>query len=477
MQVTKKKSEKLRHELNVKVPARDIDSKANERLAQIAKTVKMPGFRPGKVPLDLVKKNYGQSIRGEILEKIVNETSNQAILDQKLRPALKPKIEIISFDEGKDLEYSMEIEVFPEIQPLDYTKISLTQYKTTPAEKDVQESLDALAAQAKEFAAVERAAKKGDAVRIDFKGFHKDIAFAGGEGKNYRLELGSNSFIPGFEDQLIGTKAGDKKKINVTFPEAYHKEDLAGEPAMFEVTVHEVLEAKKPEINDELAKKFGLESAAKLKEEIGKRLQQEFDTACRTLCKRELFDKLDEKASFEVSEQMVENELNAIWSQMTGHHHHDDGSTCDHESHNTEEKEKFRKTANRRVRLGVLLSETGNKEGIKVDQRELVNAMLEQARQYPGQEAKVIEYYKSRPELLQEFSGPILEEKVVDFILGKVTLEEKPISTDALKAKLETLEKEAADGQEDGDAKPAKASKTEAKKETKSTTKKESGKK
>jgi trigger factor len=440
MQVTKKKEDHLKREYQITVPANDIGTAVNQRLTQLSKTVRLPGFRPGKAPLDLVKKNYGQSVMGEVLEAMVEKTSKEAIEKEKLRPALKPRIQIIKFEEGKDLEYKMEFEIYPEVPKVEYGKLKLPQYTVETGEKDVDEAIGRIAEQFKDFAPItdKRASKKGDTVKIDFRGLLEGVAFEGGTAKGVNLTLGSGTFLKDFEEGATGMKAGEEKTIDVTFPADYHNADLAGKKTKFELKVHEILAPKDQPIDDAFAKKLGLKDLATLKEQVKKQLQSEYAQAGRTLQKREMFDQLDRSYPFEVPQQMVDMEIHAIGHQM-GVHHHEDG----HDHHNpkvSKEEEKYRPLAERRVRLGILLSEIGGLEKLQISPQDISKAVGEQARQFPGQEEKVYQYYREHPEALAEFHGPILEEKVVDFLIGKATLTETKLSAAALQKKLEELE-------------------------------------
>ena len=425
MQVKQVSADKLKREYTITVPANDISSKINERLQALGKNAKVAGFRPGKVPPQVIKKQYGKNVMGEVLDQMIQQTSSQALADEGIRPALQPKIEIIGdFEEGKDLEYKMELEILPEIPEVDLSKIKIEKPKANVGDKEIDEALERIARQAKSFNPVDRKAKKGDAVLIDFKGFVGDEAFEGGEAKGHTLELGSDSFIPGFEDQLVGTKAGDKKDVNVTFPEQYHSDDLAGKEAKFEVTVHEVQEAAPQEVNDELATQLGLESLDKLKEAITEQMNGEIEQACRTKAKKALFDQLYEQYVFDTPEEMTELEFKSIWQQVEQARAADpDSEEFKGKSDKALEKE-YREMAERRVRLGILLADIGNKQELTISQQELTNAIMAEARQYPGQEQKVFEHYQEHPEHLEAIRGPLLEEKVVDFILEKVTVKE-----------------------------------------------------
>jgi trigger factor len=381
--------------------------------------------------MDIVKKNHGQRVMGEVLEIVVDNTSREALQKEDARPALRPNIEITSFEEGKDLVYKMAFEVLPEVPAVEFDKIKIERPKVAVTDTEVNEALEKISGQAKDFAKVDRAAKNGDAVQIDFKGFVDGEAFEGGEGKDFQLELGSNQFIPGFEEQLVGKKAGDDVKVDVSFPEQYHSEALAGKKSVFEVQIHEVKEAKAAEIDDELASKMGFEDLPKLKEAIKTQIATEIDGACRTHAKKALFDALSEQFTFDVPEQMEQMEFDTVWKQVQQAKEAEPEAE-EFQKSDDELKKEYKDMANRRVKLGILLSDLGGKNEITVDQEEVNQAVFAEARQYPGQEQKVFEYYRDHPENLESLKGPILEEKVVDFILEKVSVTDKEMSVEDL---------------------------------------------
>ncbi len=429
MQLKQTKSETLFRSYDVTVPANDIEQQLNQRLNQLSKTIKMPGFRPGKVPVEIVKKQHGKNVMGEVLEKVVDQTMREAIEKEKLKPATQPKVEIKEFDEGKDLVYSMDVELLPDIPEIDFSKITVERPKIEVKDEDIQESLENLAQQAKQYEPIEgkRAAKKGDAVKIDFKGFIGDEAFEGGQAEGHQLVLGSNSFIPGFEDQLTGAKAGEEKEVKVSFPEDYHADHLAGKEARFEVKVHEILAEQEGRIDDELAKRMGLESLDSLKEVMKQQMQQEADKAAHLHAKKELFDELDALCDFPIPEGMEKNEFDAIWQQLQ----QAKAQNPDADEFKKPEKElkaEYEEMAKRRVRLGILLAELGGKYKLQVTPQELQAAVNQEVQRYPGQEQQVMEFLQKNPQQLESFKGPILEEKVVNKLFEEVTVKEKPMT-------------------------------------------------
>lgn len=441
MQITQTKQEELKREFTVTMSAEEIDQKVNERLTELGKTVNMPGFRPGKVPLKLLKSKYGKAVMGEVLESAVNDSTLKAINENSLRPAMRPKIEVKTFDEGKGLEYTMAIEILPEIKVMDLSTIELEKLTSAPQKKDIDEALERIANANKTSEKVEekRAAKTGDIVVIDFDGTVDGQPFPGMKGNDFPLELGSKSFIEGFEDQLVGMKAGDSKTIKVTFPKDYAHDKLRGVEAEFKVDVKELRAPSKPKIDDEFAKKLGFESLAKVEEVVQKQIQDEYDQLARMNLKRALLDVLDEEHNFTVPAGMVESEFQGIWQQLKGHDHaHDDpnhvhGPDCNHEAEGSEEeKEEYRAIAERRVKLGLVLAEVGRINKVEVTNQELQQAVINEARKYPGKERQVFEYYQQNPQALEAVKAPIYEDKVVDFILERSKIGNRQVTIEEL---------------------------------------------
>lgn len=440
MQITQTKNEALTREYTVKMTAAEIDTKITEKLAELGKTVKLPGFRPGKVPMTLLKSKYGKAVMGEVLEAAVNESTLKAINENNLRPAMRPKIEVKTFDEATGLEYNMAIEVLPEIKVMDVSTIKLEKLTAKPAPEALKEALARIAASSKTHEKVEekRAAKTGDVLVIDFDGTVDGKPFPGMKGADFALELGSKSFVDTFEEQLVGAKVGDHKTVTVTFPKDYAHDKLRGVEAVFKVDVKELKKSVVPPVDEEFAKKAGFESLAKLEEAVEKQIQGEYDQVARMNVKRALLDILDEQHDFELPAGMVEAEFQGIWSQVKGGHDHGDpnhvhGPDCNHEAEGTpEEREEFHEIAERRVKLGLLLAEIGKQNKIEVTNPEIQQAVIAEARRYPGQEREVFEYYQKNPQALESLKAPVYEEKVVDFILGKSKVDVKEVSIDAL---------------------------------------------
>jgi trigger factor len=429
MNVTETAHEGLNRTWRVVVPAIEIGANVDRRLTELSKTIKLPGFRPGKVPLSLVKKRYGSSIMGEVLEKTVQDSSSKLLQDNDVRPALEPKIEVVSFAEGTDLEYTMAVEALPDIEPADLVGVSLERVVAPVDDKAVDEAIDRIANNNRDFEPVKkkRAAKKGDQLLIDFAGTVDGEARPGMDGKDYPLELGAGNFIPGFEDQLIGIKPEETKTITVTFPEQYHAAELAGKEAQFEVTAKELRAPVKTEVNDEFAKKLGLTDLETLKKMAREQIEGEYGRLTRLKLKRSLMDALAERHDFPVPQGMVELEFESIWKQVQAELTEEEKAKPEDEV-----KAEYRTIAERRVRLGLLLSEIGKRNTIQVTQEELNRGLIAEARRYPGQEREVLDAYRNNPRALDALRAPIYEDKVVDHILGTVTLTDRSVTPEEL---------------------------------------------
>lgn len=434
MKVTQTSSEGLKRDFTVVVEAAEIESKVTEKLTTVGQQVRLPGFRPGKVPMNILRQRFGRSVMGEILEETVNETSQKALNDNELRPAQQPKIEITKFDEGEDLEFTIEVEVMPDFEPMDFSKLKLEKLVSEVEDAKVDEAIDQIASQQKNFKKVarNRKAKEGDALLIDFLGKVGGVAFEGGAAEGHQLELGSGQFIPGFEDQLIGQKGGDELEVNVTFPENYGSADLAGKDAVFEVKVHEVQEAADVEIDDEFAKKMGLDDLAALKDAVRGRMEEEYGQLSRQTLKRNMLDALADGHEFEVPPGMKEAEFNSIWDQFKQELVRQGEKLEDQDQSEEELQAEYNDIAERRVRLGLLLAEVGRINNIDVSNEEVQQAMIAQARNFPGQEQQIFEMFQKNPEMQNSLRAPIFEDKVVDFISELATVSEKKVSYDEL---------------------------------------------
>lgn len=430
MQVKEIKNDGLSYEMEVTVSQSEIDQHVDTKLAEYGKTLKIPGFRPGKVPLQVLKQRYGRMVQGEVLEEAVNDSSRKALNEKGLRAALQPKIEVKEFEEGKDLTYTMNVEVLPEFELMDFKGLDLTKQTTKPTDKEIDEAIGKIAENNKDSVEVkaDRATKKGDIITIDFKGrtAKDDQEHPGMASEDFDLELGGGQFIGGFEDQLVGKKVGDKVEVKVTFPETYHAAELAGQDAIFDVDVKMIKELKDSKVDDDFAKKLGLTDLDALKKAIEEQLQKEYDKVSRLKLKRDLLDIFDDSHEFPVPQGMLDIEFDTIKQQISmeqpdkvkdGALQFDDG-----------EEEELKAIADRRVRLGMILSEIGRQNNIQVTDAELQRAVIEEAQRYPGQEAQVFEYYRSNPQAQEAIRGPVFEDKVVDFVLELAKLKEKEVS-------------------------------------------------
>lgn len=458
MQVTETSSEGLRREYSVVVPKDDIDGRMNARLVEVGASVSVPGFRPGKVPMPVLKQRYGQAVRGEILEQTIQDTIQQALEEKDIRPAMEPKIDLVTFEEGVDLEYKLTVEVIPEIDPIDFGSIELERLTADIPDDDVDQSIQRLAEQQKTFAAEDgRAAENGDQVVMNFVGRIDGEAFDGGSADGMELELGSGRFIPGFEDQLVGAKAGDKKEVNVTFPDDYQAENLKSKAAVFDVEVTEVRSPAAVEINEEFATSMGAENLDALKTMVRDQIGGEYTQVSRGRLKRDLLDQLSDKADFEVPPTMLQEEFDNIWKQLEEAKENDRLDEDDKGKSDDELRERYEEIAARRIRLGLLLSEIGRANNLTVSQDDLNRAMAEQAQRFPGQEAMVMQYYQENPQAMQELQAPIFEEKIIDYILELAKVTDRKVTTEELLA----------DPEEGGSEKKAKTKKAKKKKAAK----------
>jgi len=432
MQITEVSAQGLKREYKVVINAAALDAVVSEKLEQLRQRVNMPGFRPGKAPAALVKKQYGRALLGEAMEEQVNSALKDTIEGKGLKPAMQPKVEITSFEEGKDLECSLTIELLPEIEPGDFKQIKLERMTVDIGESEVDEFVAKIAENQKTYEKVERAAEKGDQILLDFSGSVDGVKFDGGTAENYPLVLGSNSFIPGFEDQLIGKAVGEPVTVNVTFPENYGNSDLAGKAAVFACTIREVKAGQQATVDDEFAKRFGLGSLQELRENVKRDLGQEYKGLSRLQMKRSLLDQLAEANQFDVPPGMVELEFDQIWKEVTSDEARFKAELAEEKKTEDELKAEYTKIAERRIRLGLLLSEVGRRNNIEVKPEEVTKAMIEQARRFPGQERQVMEYFQKNPEASASLRAPIFEDKVIDFIVEMASVTEKPVSKEEL---------------------------------------------
>jgi trigger factor len=429
MQITETNAEGLKREFTVTVASNDIEKKMQDRLTEIGRTIRLPGFRPGKVPIPVLRKRYGASVMGEVLEKAVSDSSAQAMRDHNLRPALQPKIEIVSFKEGADLEYKMAVELLPEIKPIDFSEIHLERLRPEVPEDEIDKAVQRIAEPNRKSEPVDRPAAIGDVAVIDFAGKVDGKEFPGGSAQGHSLELGSSRFIPGFEDQLIGAKAGEHRAVKVTFPAEYGSEELAGKDAEFAVDIKEVREKQSLAIDDDLAKEMGFDALDGLRKAVREQLERDYGGLARQRLKRALLDQLAAKHDFPVPPGMVDLEFDTIWKQFQEAREQNKDAVDEDVGKSDEQlKTEYRAIAERRVRLGLLLSEVGRANAITVNQDEVNRALGEEARRHRGYEKQVVEFYRSNPEALANLRAPIFEDKVVDFITEMATVADKTVS-------------------------------------------------
>ncbi|MEQ9693258.1 trigger factor [Shimia sp. SDUM112013] len=444
MQVTETLNEGLKRAYAITVTAAELDEKVNEKLTEAQPEIEMKGFRKGKVPMPLLKKQFGERLLGESMQEVIDGAMNKHFEDSGDRPALQPKVEMKNGEDwkpGQDVEVTMEYEALPEIPELDLSGISLEKMVVKADDAAVDEALANLAETAQDFKKRRKGskAKDGDQVVMDFVGKIDGEAFEGGSGDDFPLVLGSNQFIPGFEEQLVGVKEEEEKDVTVSFPEDYQAEHLAGKEAVFTCTIKEVKEPVAAEINDELAQKFGAEDLAALKTQIGERLEAEYAGAARAVMKRALLDKLDEMVSFDLPPSLVEAEAGQIAHQLW---HEEHPEVTDHNHGEIEPTEEHTKLAERRVRLGLLLAEMGQKAEVEVTDAEMTQAIMNQARQYPGQERQFFEFIQQNQQMQQQLRAPLFEDKVVDHVFDQATIADKEVTKDDLQAAVEALEDE-----------------------------------
>ena len=444
MQVTETLNEGLKRAYSIKLTAAELDTKVTEKLHEAQPDVEMKGFRKGKVPLALLKRQFGQRIMGEAMQETIDGAMSKHFEDSGDRPAMQPNVEMKEgekWKEGDDVEVSLTYEALPTIPEVDFSKIKLQKLVVKSDKAAVDEALDNLASSANDFKDRKKGskAKDGDQIVIDFIGTVGGEAFDGGSSEDYPLVLGSNSFIPGFETQLVGCKVGEDKKVKVTIPQEYGSENLAGKDAEFACKIKNVKEPVPAKINDELATKFGAEDLKALKAQISERLESEYGGAARAVMKRHLLDALDKKVKFELPPSLVEAEAKQIAHQL---YHEENPDVKDHEHEDIKPSKEHNKLAERRVRLGLLLAELGQKAEVEVSDAEMSQAIMAQSRQYPGQEKEFFEFMQKNEQMQQQLRAPIFEDKVVDHIFEQATVTDKKVNKTELQTAVEALDKD-----------------------------------
>ena len=452
MGITLTLSEGLKREFDLIVTSSEINKLVDEKLSNIAKEASLPGFRPGKVPVSVVKNRFGKQVLGEVVRECVDSATKNTMETNKLTPSSQPKIEIVSFEEGEDLKAKLSVEIMPDFEIPDLSKLEIIKPVVKINDKEVDDAVEKIAKENLGNSPIKktRAAKVGDTVVIDFLGTVDGKPFEGGEAKGHNLKIGSNTFIPGFEDGLIGAVKNKKIDVKVTFPEDYQAKNLAGKKANFETTIIEIKEDVDLKIDDDFAKTLGMEDLSALKKAVSEQMSKQHDQASREKSKRQILDKLADTVSFDLPETLEKEEYNSICKAMNPNAKPDhDNAEYDHDHKNADhdhdqkepesdkgmtkdEKLDASEIAKRRVRLGLLLSEIGRKNNIKVEEEDTRNAMMKEIQKYPGQEKQVMDYFKNNPEAQQQLSGPIFEDKIIDFILELANTKEKTVSVEDL---------------------------------------------
>ncbi|GLS33805.1 trigger factor [Mesorhizobium albiziae] len=443
MQVTETLNSGLKREIKVTVPAGDLEAKLMARLSDAKNKVRINGFRPGKVPVQHLRKVYGKSFMAEVVNEILSNSTREILSDRGEKAAMQPEV-VMTEDEkeaekilagGADFEFKLNYEVIPAIEIKDFSGIKVTRQVYDVPEADIEEQVRKVTADAREYEVKKGKAELWDKVTIDYLGKVDGVAFDGGTAEDSGLVLGSGQFIPGFEEQLIGTKAGDEKTVSLTFPETYQATHLAGKDATFDVKVKEVSKPDSTEINDEVAKKLGLESADRLREIIRGQIESQFGQMTRQKVKRELLDALDGSYSFEAPSNLVEAEFNNIWSQVNRDLEAAGRTFADEETTEEEARAEYQRLAERRVRLGLVLAEIGEKAGVQVSDEEMQRALFETVRRFPGnQQQEIYEFYRNNPAALTNIRAPLFEEKVVDHLLSQISVTDKKVSREELLA-------------------------------------------
>jgi trigger factor len=454
MQVTQTSADGLKREFRIVVPNDEVESQIANRLDELGRTIRLPGFRPGKVPPQLLRRRFGRSVRDEVMESALQNSTAEAIREHNLRPALPPKVDIVSFVEGADLEYRMSVELLPDIPEPGFADLGIVRLVVEIPDEEIDRAIERIAEQQRQSERVDRAAESGDILVVDVEGRVEDRAIPGASGTDRQIVLGAATFIPGFEEQMIGSVAGEHRTVRLTFPGDYGAADLAGREAVFAVHVKEVRQRAPLVIDDALGKAVGLESLAELREEVQQRMRRDYAGAARLRLKRALLDKLAERNDFPVPPGMVDLEFDAIWAEHQaavevrpavdsaaageiggaaaaaagGEAAPDSPGEPAAEPGVAAAKAEYRKIAERRVRLGLLLAEVGRSNNITVMQEELNQAVIREARRHVGHEHRVLDFYRQHPEAVARLRAPIFEDKVIDFIIELAKLDERRVS-------------------------------------------------
>ncbi len=434
MKVKELKSKDLKRQFQIIIPVDDFEKEIDAKLDAFSKNTKIPGFRPGKAPKEMLKQKYRSSVFADAIDSIVTRSTDELIRDKKLLPAMTPSINLKKVEDGKDIEFEVSMEVLPEIKLGDFSKIALDRLTADVPEQEIDKAISYIAQSKNETVKVEenRPSKKGDVLVIDFTGSVDGVEFDGGKGHDYPLELGSNTFIPGFEDQLLDKKVGDNVDVKVKFPENYHAKNLAGKDAVFAVAVKELRAKKTVTVDDEFAKSLGETDLASLKSKVADRIKEDYTIAAKMKLKRELLDVLDKEYTFEIPECLVNAEYDGICNQYK---HAKEHNQLDEEEKNKKEADLFKEykeIAARRVKLGLLLSEVAKTDNITITPDDINKAIMQEAKKYPGQEKAVFDYYLKNKQAIESLKAPVFEEKIIDQIISKIKVNEKKVSVEEL---------------------------------------------
>lgn len=474
MQVTETLNSGLKREIKVTVPASDLEERLLKRLADVKDKVKINGFRPGKVPVQHLRKVYGKSFMAEVVNEILNNSTREIITGRGEKAAMQPEVKMTEDEKeadkilngGADFEFELAYEVIPPIEIKDVSGIKVTRKVYDVPESEIEEQVKRIAESTRSFEAKDGKAEDGDRLTIDFLGRIDGEAFDGGKAEDQQLVLGSKTFIPGFEDQLVGAKAGDEKKVTVTFPEDYQAAHLAGKEAVFDVTVKEVAKPGALELNDETAKSLGLESIERLREIVKSQIESQYGQMTRQKVKRELLDQLDGSYKFEAPSKLVEAEFDNIWTQVNRDLTNAGRTFADEETTEEEARAEYMKLAERRVRLGLVLAEIGEKAGVQVSDDEVQRALFDAVRQVPAaQQQQVYEFYRNNPSQVANIRAPLFEEKVVDHLLGAISVTDQSVTKEELMAEDDETPAKAAKAADEKPKKKAASKKKAADKE------------
>ena len=436
MEIKEKKSKGLKREFEIIITNKSIDELVQNKISELAPKANIPGFRPGKVPHNIIRSKFGKQIFGEVVNESLNNASKKIVDDFKINAATQPKMDIKSLDEGKDIKVNYSVEVMPEFKVPDLTKLKITRPIVKVEQKQVNESIERIASQNTKTEKIkkDRKTKLNDTVVIDFEGKINNEVFEGGTAKGHHLKIGSKSFIPGFEDKLIGKSSGQNLDIDLNFPEDYQAIELAGKKVIFNVTINEIREDVKNEINDDFAKSLGLDNLESLKKNVKEQIINQHSIQSRSKMKREILDLLANSVDFDLPNTLVEDEYQSVCMAMKPNQQttDDQNDKSNDESMTKSEKDDALSISKRRVRLGLILAEIGRLNNIKVDEKDTQNAMMQELQRYPGKEKEILDYFKKNPEVQNRLSGPVFEDKIIDFIVELAEVKEKFVSTEDL---------------------------------------------